>query len=129
MSWTESDGMTLVWLFVMAAVLQGDQCSDQQAHFTSPVPVYRELCRTPLSLSALQLSLTHQVLNQSDCNQARMPKGQRRPICGIGKAVKGSFGGITITNCCCTMCSYSTFCLNTLAPTGMASLKPVVLKS
>lgn len=54
-------------------------------------------------ISTLPPSLIYQDLNQSDCNQARMLKGQRPPIQRIGTAAKGSFGGITSSNWC-TMC-------------------------
>lgn len=68
-------------------------------------------------------SLTHQVLNQSDCNQASMLKGQRPSICGIGTAAKGSFGAlhsqIDVVQCRATVHS-----VKHLSPIWMAILKP-----
>lgn len=79
---------------------------------TSPVLCMDSALSTPLTPQLSNLSLTPQLkflitvtVIRPECQQ-----GQGCPICRIGTAAKGSFGGITITNCCCKMCSYSTFC-------------------
>lgn len=85
--------------------------TSQPFHFL--IPVHAEQRGILRSFPALQPSRTHQGLNRSDCNQARMLKGQRPPICGIGTAGKAALGAlqsqIDVVQCAATVHSVKCF--------------------